>query len=74
MYKCLCLLQQLANSERGHGFEREQGVVKGSQGGKGRKKCSNSNIISKVFLSLCIANFPIVYKDSALIYIFPIKS
>lgn len=50
MYKCLCLLQQLENSEGSHGFEGEQGVVKGSQGGKGRKKCSNSNIISKVVL------------------------
>lgn len=49
MYKCLCLFQQLVDSERGHGFEGEQGVVKGSQGGKERMKCSNFNIIFKVF-------------------------
>lgn len=52
MYKCLCLFQQLVDSERGHGFEGEQGVVKGSQGGKERMKCSNFSIIFKDILSL----------------------
>lgn len=40
------------DSERGHGFEGEQGVVKGFQGGKERMKCSNFNIIFKDILSL----------------------